>query len=229
MSSWWSLGEGVGQFGEELQMHEITCAFCLERGNFKTVFHKEKRKPNSSKILNFDTLECGNCKGYVMVLWSAGEHSLGFNNNIYDYKVLPWPIKLTSFPKHWPEEIGRYWLQAKKNLNEENWDAAALMARSALQIALRNQGAKGRTFKDEIEDLTLKKILPPIMKDWSGEVRELGNDVAHPVPGQDETDPNDARDVINFLDFILEYLYTLPHQIARFRKRKTSCETTSQK
>lgn len=42
MHSWWSLGEGSGYRGDKLPMYEITCPFCLEKGNFKTVFHAEK-------------------------------------------------------------------------------------------------------------------------------------------------------------------------------------------
>ena len=216
MDSWWSLGEGMGYSGDKLFMHEITCPFCLENGNFKTVFHAEKKKANSNKQLNFDTLECGNCKGYVMALWSAGE----YGHNIHDYKVLPWPLRLESFPNHWPADVGRYWLQSKRSLNDENWDAAALMARSALQVALRNQKAKGSNLKEEIEDLTSKGILPSIMKEWSNEVRELGNESAHPAFGQPATNPKDARDIIEFLDYLLEYLYTLPYQIEQYRERR---------
>jgi len=216
MYSWWSLGEGSGYRGEKLPMYEITCPFCMEKGNFKTVFHAEKKKSSSDKKLNFDTLECGNCKGYVMALWSTGEYS----HDLYDYKVLPWPLRLETFPKNWPDEVGRYWLQAKRSLKDENWDAATLMARSALQVALRGQKAKGATLKKEIEDLASKGILPPIMKEWSDEVRELGNESAHPAPGQPAANPEDARDIIEFLDYLLEYLYTLPHQIEQYRKRR---------
>lgn len=212
MESWWSLGEWHGYEGSDLSVYKITCPFCFEDGNFKTVFHAEKKKSNSDKKLNFDTLECGNCKGYVMVLWSA-------SGRLHDYKVLPWPLRLEKFPEHWPEEVGRYWLQAKRNLRDENWDATALMARSALQVALRDKQAKGNTLKKEVEDLALKGILPPIMKEWSDNVRELGNESAHPTPGQPPTDPKDAADVVQFLDFLLGYLYTLPHRIEEYRNR----------
>lgn len=218
MKSWWSLGEGIGHPGVDLAIHEITCPFCLESGNFKIVFHAEKKKPNSDKKLNFDTLECGSCKGYVMVLWSASEYSFG-GRGIHDYQVIPWPIRFEKYPKHWPEEVGRYWLQAKRNLKDENWDAAALMARSALQIVLRDKNAEGDSLKKEVEDLSSKGILPPIMKEWSDNVRELGNVSAHPTPGQPPTDPQDAGDVVQFLDFLIEYLYSLPHRIERYQNR----------
>lgn len=218
MDSWWQLGEGIGFHGNELGLFRITCPFCMESGNFRVAFHAEKKKPNSDKKLNFDTLECGNCKGYVMVLWSAS--SLGFRSGIHNYEVLPWPLKFEKSPEHWPESVGRYWLQAKQNILSENWDAAALMARSALQLALRDYNAEGKNLKQEIDDLADKAILPPIMKEWSEHVRELGNVSAHPRPFQDATNSQDARDIVYFLEFLLEYLYDLPHRINKYRERK---------
>lgn len=217
--SWWTLGEGHGYRGGELELFRITCPFCMERGNFSTAFHAEKKKSNSDKTLNFDTLECGNCRGYVMVLWSASEY--GYGNSLYNYRVLPWPQNYEKYPEHWPDTLGRYWIQAKRSLKEENWDAAALMARSALQFALRDHGAKKGSLKSEIADLYSKGILPPNMKDWSEEVRELGNESAHPSPSAKATDQEDARDIVKFLDFLAEYLYDLPHQISEYRKRNT--------
>ena len=170
----------------------------MERGNFKVAFHAEKKKPNGNKKLNFDTLECGNCRGYVMCLWS-GSHRL------HDYRVLPWLIRVEKYPEHWPEQVGRFWLQAHRSLADENWDAAVVMVRSALQAALRQHGAKGANLKQEIEDLASKGLLPPIMKAWSDTLRELGNDSAHPKADQPPTNPQDAKDIARFLDFLLEY------------------------
>lgn len=217
MKSWWSLGEGRGYRGNALDPSYITCPFCMERGNFSHSYHAEKQNPASGKKLNFDTLECGNCKGYVMVLWSA---SNSFGGGLWSYKVLPYPLDTTQFPEHWPPAIGRYWLQAVRSLQGQNWDAAALMARSALQIALRDNEAEGRTLKAEIADLASKGLLPPTMKDWSEHVRELGNDSAHPHPDQDATRQADAEDIVEFLDFLLNYLYTLPHRIGEYRARR---------
>ena len=99
------------------------------------------------------------------------------------------------------------------------------MARSALQLALREQGASGRTLRDEIDNLATKGILPTIMKEWAHEVRGLGNDSAHPNVDQAATDPRDARDIVQFLDFFLEYSYSLPKKINDYRARRSSGET----
>ena len=139
---------------------------------------------------------------------------------MHDYKVLPWPLEIRSYPEHWPDGIGRFWLQAQKNILDENWDAAVVMARSALQIALRDNNASGNSLKQEIDDLAANGILAPIMKEWADQIRLLGNEAAHPDPEEDSIDPQDAHDIVEFLNFLLEYLYTFPHKIQQYQERR---------
>lgn len=218
MRSWWDLGEGYGQLGDSLAIYQIECAFCNEKGDFKIVSQFQKKNPQSNKMLHFDTLRCENCVGYVMVLWSTD--SSGGGTDLHDYKVLPWPIKIGEGSKHWPDEIKRFWKQAHSSIIGENWDAAALMARSALQAIMRDQKAVGKYLFNEIEDLSKKGQLPPIMKEFAEEVRELGNNSAHPKAGNLETSPKDAKDIVEFLDIVLDYLYDLPKKINDYRSRK---------
>jgi hypothetical protein len=217
MRSWWELGESSGYHGPELAVHRIECPFCGEKGNFHSVFHGEKRKANSSKRLNFEVLKCGNCTGFVHVLWSASE-----SGSLHNFEVLPWPTGRLQAPEHWPVEIARFWVQANENVKNENWDAAAVMARSALQAALRERRACGSSLKAEIEDLANKGILPSVMKEWSDELRFLGNESAHPRIGQSGPEPQEVKDAIKFLDFLLVYLYNLPKEISDYRARKNS-------
>jgi hypothetical protein len=212
MNSWWDLGEWSGFDGTKLALFRIACPFCLEKGNFSVAFHAEKKQPNGKKILNFDTLKCGNCASFLQVFWSAGDR-------VHDYRAIPWPLRIEKYPENWPEAVGRYWLQARRSLSDENWDAAAVMGRSAMQMALRDHNAEGKNLKEEIDNLTSKGILPPIMRDWAHNVRELGNDSAHPKPDQGPTDRRDANDIVQFLDYLLEYLYTLPKRIEAYRAR----------
>ena len=159
MRSWWDLGEGSGFIGKEIEPHRLACPFCLERGNFALEHRAQKKKANSSKALNFDTWRCGNCAGYVLVLWSAQQFP--GSQSLYAYEALPWPLKLDRFPEHWPEPVGRFWLQAHRTLAEENWDAAAVMARSAMQVALRQEDASRNSLKHEIDDLRPRAFSRP--------------------------------------------------------------------
>ena len=119
------------------------------------------------------------------------------------------------FPDYWPADVGRFWLQARRSLEGNNWDAAAVMARSALQLSARLNGAAGSNLKQEINDLGEKGLLPPIMVEWSHEVRELGNDSAHPAAGSAGASAADAKDIVEFLTTMLTFLYQIPHQIIK--------------
>ena len=153
------------------------------RGNFETVRREERQKPGSArKVLNYDTLRCGNCGNLVFAFWSAAEYGHG-SGSIHDYRVLPWHRSTTTHPRHWPEDVGRYWVEARRSIEGMNWTAAALMARSAVQLVARKHGAVGNNLRAEIDDLADKGLLLPIMKDWSHEVRELANEGTHPQPG----------------------------------------------
>lgn len=217
---WWDLGEWSGFPGEVLATHGIACAFCGAEGNFETVSQLLRKKGGSSgKVLNYDTLKCGNCGNFMFVLWSASEYSHG-SGAMHDYRLLPYYRSTTGYPRHWPDDVGRYWVEAKRSIEGKNWTAAALMARSAVQLVARKHGAVGNNLKQEINDLADKRLIIPIVKEWSHEVRELANDGTHPQPGSAGTNEKDAKDVVEFLTFLMRVMYDLPEQIKDFRSRK---------
>ena len=68
-----------------------------------------------------------------------------------------------------------------------------------------------RNLKEHINDLVSKGVLHPLMKDWADEVRLLANESAHPdAPVPADMTPEDSKDVVNFLDSLLAYLYDSP-------------------
>ena len=213
--SWWELGEWSGKQGNELALYEVTCAFCGVKGNFETVAHLERKKPGvSTKKLNYDTLKCGECGNFMFVFWSGGR-------GLHSFRVLPWYNETTAHPEHWPTDIGKFWLEARRSLEGKNWTAASVMARSGIQLIARSHNANGKNLKEEIDDLADKGVLLPIMKEWAHEVRDVGNEGAHPKPGSTGTDAKDARDVVEFFSQLMTVLYDLPKQIADYRARKT--------
>jgi len=224
MDSWWDLGEGSGHRGSDMEPWRLECPFCDERGNFALAHHVEKKKANSGKRLNFDLYECKNCKGFVQVLWSAQQFASAYHG-LYDYKVMPWPLHGKPKPsENWPSGMTRFWVQAHDSLKNENLDAANLMARSALQFVVREKGAPHKAnLRDQIDDLASKGILHALMKDWAHEVRLLANESAHPeAPTPAELEPQDVRDIVNFLDLFLFYLYDFPEHVRRYRDRKNA-------
>ena len=213
--SWWELGESNGYPGEELALYKVRCAFCGEKGNFETVAHLERKKPGrSSKKLNYDTLRCGECGNFMFLFWSAG-------SGLHSFRSLPWFGETTAHPEAWPADIGKFWLEAVRSLEGKNWTAAAVMARSGIQLIARKNDAKGKNLEQEIDDLADRGVLLPIMKEWAHVVRHLGNESTHPKPGSGGTEAKDARDVVEFFTQLMTVLYDLPKQIADYRARKS--------
>jgi hypothetical protein len=155
------------------------------------------------------------------VLWSASESGSDYGfGGLHSYKVLPWRLKgKPKASKFWPEHVQRFWIQAHQSAGSEIWDGVSVMARSAMQVAFRDQGAVGRTLKNEVDDLSEKGLLPRVMKEWATELRLLGNEAAHPDVDLIEANPQDIRDGLKFLDQLLSYLYDLPAAI-RDRERR---------
>jgi hypothetical protein len=219
--SWWDLGEWSGYTGDTLATYQIACAFCGEKGNFETVEHLERQKPSGGrKVLNYDTLKCGHCGNYMFAFWSASSSGFG-HNSVHSYHVLPWHRSTTDYPNHWPADVGNYWIEARRSIEGKNWTAAALMARSAVQLVARSHGAIGKNLKEEIDDLAAKGLILPSMKEFAHEVRALANEGTHPQPGSTGTPEKDAKDVVEFLSFLVTVMYNLPKQIKEYRKRKS--------
>jgi hypothetical protein len=213
MESWWDFGNSSGYRGDDLATYRISCPFCLQNGNFAKTHHEERTNANG-KTLNYDILRCENCGNLTMAFWAVGDGGL------HDWKTVPWPLRYDRHPESWPKDVGRFWIQAKQSQLAKSLDSAAVMARSALQLALRHAGAKGQTLFKDIDQLSENGALPPLMKDWAHEVRLLANDSAHPEPGDLPPTSKDVEDILRFLGFMLEYLFELPSRIESYRGRK---------
>jgi hypothetical protein len=223
MNSWWELGETAGYSGDHMDPTRLTCPFCSEKGHFSLAHHAEKKKANTNyKRLNFDLYQCHNCVGYVQVLWSSNGSPP--NWAWYDYRVLPSPLQGKPEPsQNWPDGMKRFWIQAHDSLRNENWDAANVMARSALQFVVRERGAQKGNLKEQIDNLAVNGTLNPMMREWAHEVRLLANESAHPdAPMPQAVTSQDVSDIVNFLDFLLLYLYDLPQQVNMYRQRKNA-------
>ncbi|HSX15828.1 MAG TPA: DUF4145 domain-containing protein [Candidatus Saccharimonadales bacterium] len=217
LDSWWQFGEGMGQFGTELALYQIQCAFCTERGNWEIVNRETKKKPNGRKVLYFDTYKCGGCANFIMVFWTPSEDSVG-GHGLHAYRTIPFALGDYEGADYWPNNVTRNWKQAHKALARDDYDAAVLMARSAVQAIVRNKKAKKGKLKAEIDDLVERGVLPLVMSKLAHEVRELANDSAHPEDEDYSADPQDAKDIVEFLDTMLEYVYDLPHKINQRRE-----------
>jgi hypothetical protein len=85
---------------------------------------------------------------------------------------------------------------------------------------LRHEQASGGSLMKEIDDLASKGLIPPVVKEWAHELRVLGNEAAHPMPGAKGISEKDAKQMVRFLRVLLTLLQDLPADIKKYRGEK---------
>lgn len=211
--SWWNLARGGSGYQGAFTAHRVTCPYCGAKGRFNLVSREERKAQTAHGGLYFDLWKCAECSNLIFVLW-------GTDGGLHQYEVFPPPKELPAADPSWPEPVARAYLQARKSLESESWDAAATMARRAIQAAVRHLGAKPGQFRDEIKELAGRGLLSASLVEWATEVRLLGNVGAHPDAEEPAVAREDAADVVTFAQYFLDFVYTIPRQIAEHRAKR---------
>ncbi|MGV8906620.1 MAG: DUF4145 domain-containing protein [Acetobacterium sp.] len=112
--------------------------------------------------------------------------------------------------EHLPEQIRTAYEAVLKTKNIDS--AVCLIAlRRTLEIACKEKGGEGRTLWHQIEDLSQKGVLPPELKHASTITKTYGNMGAHDAEVQIHI--RELEQVIDFVKYILDYLYILPAKL----------------
>lgn len=106
--------------------------------------------------------------------------------------------------------------------------AAVVMARRAVQALAIDNGAKPNArLVNQVDELATKGTITESMRQVAHAVRLSGNDGAHPDddPDLDDLDDDEVRDVLAFLDSLLEHVYQTPAKVDRIHaKRETRAQ-----
>ena len=152
----------------------------------------------------------------------------------YVFELAKWVFEIPNrrrCPEHVPAEVKRVFDEAATCAAIGTWDAAGTMFRKVLDVATRSitpkpdspvdpRPSNWKTYKDlrlRLDWLFEYGLLSIALKDLSSCIHEDGNDAAHAVDGISEAE---AEDLADFIENVLETLYTVPGQIADNRRRR---------
>ncbi|MFC4426213.1 DUF4145 domain-containing protein [Deinococcus navajonensis] len=189
--------------------HLITCPFCQSAVGYETLASNPRDLGGSRRLTNL-LIKCLNC-GNVLLGTFEGTYYENFGTYRWRYAYHP-SGKRSVFASHpsWPAHITRYFEQAVTALESKSWDSVLMMSRSTVQAVARENGAQGSNLKQEIDDLGSKGLLVKSMIDWSHHIRSIANESAHPRAGDPVPTESEAREIVRFMHFMLESLYTIP-------------------
>jgi Domain of unknown function (DUF4145) len=172
--------------------------------------------------------QCGGCQNASLNLWYA---TSGVSGELYIHVDHIWPTPQAAGMADLPQEVQADRVEAWNSHLSGQHRAAVLMARTALQRAVRvllagqdgvlNEQDKGSLFS-ELDLLVKRQVITPQLRQNADEVRLSGNDVAHPEE-LGAVSQAEAEDSLVFLDDFLETTLAVP---ARQRKRRAQRQVT---
>jgi len=113
--------------------------------------------------------------------------------------------------------------QAVRSLSASLFEPCILMCRKCIEATCKILGAKGRDLNAKLQSLFDAGHIDSRLLNWAHEIRLIGNEAAHDP--DIKVTKRDARDVLDFTESILIYVFSLTPRFEKFRARRTKTKT----
>ncbi len=208
MVTWRDLGLERSQEGEAFSVLTIECPFCRGHGNFNRVFRGEAREALTNIEFFSDVWQCAGCANYIFVIWRSTEGHV-------DYRIYPYDKARPAAHPSWPQPIGHAYLQAMNALLADEWDSAVVLARHSIGLAAKQSGAPPGSLLETIALLRNQGKISEALLQWA---------IGMPQFSEKEKDATwsraTAKEMLRFTRYLLDTLYTLPHDSQAYRPGK---------
>ena len=137
------------------------------------------------------------------------------------------PSIKSNAPRYTPKEVETHFLDGLKILSVGVWSSAGNSFRTTLEKAtdylIENRceasNVGHRSLRDRIKFLKEKNMISIQIFEWAEIIRTLGNMGTH---GDPEFTEKDACELKHFTEKFLEYVFTMPEEVRKTRKKLES-------
>lgn len=112
--------------------------------------------------------------------------------------------------------------QAVRSFSASLFEPSVLMCRKCLEATCKALNAKGRDLNARLKSLCDGGHIDSRLLNWAHEIRLLGNEAAHDP--DIKVTKRDARDVLDFTESILIYVFSLTSRFEAFRSRRSKTQ-----
>lgn len=199
------------------------CPHCNIKSNFTP---RTRASGTWGAELNLFSVEylvqtCQNCGGLLFVVYKSSE---GEPPSLEEWSSYPATIPLVN--KAVPLNVATDFVSGVNCLAISEAKAAATMFRRSLQQIMIDKGEVSGKLRDQIDALAKKNIITNDLKDWAHEIRLWGNEGAHPSSdGLENISMDECIAVKEFMESILNYVYTLPAKVATSRAARSQSKS----
>lgn len=160
-------------------------------------------------VNTYQFLKCPRCQAPFLVDedWLAGASTL-------------YPIDDNRLNPNLPASLKAAYNEATACFKSKAYTATAIMCRKTLEGICVEHGAKGGNLVKSLKDLKDKGVIENRLFEWADALRISGNEAAHDV--KVTISAEDARDILEFTNALLEYVFTFRDKFEEFKKRRGS-------
>ncbi len=192
---------------------DVTCPACLR----SVSMHCNKYKFDDDNQNAMLSAVCPACK-FISQLWllNADDH---INSKLYMY---PTPKSFRKEMEHIeviPEGLQKAYIETLDVYRSNKWIASSVMARRTLEgILVEVLGNKEANLFTMLKELPNKVNLTDKIIEMANGIRKAGNLGAH---YDEDKEPNEeiATMLLDFLEYLLEFVFVLPEQAKDLNKR----------
>lgn len=194
------------------------CPFCGALATFTLATHLFDQHRNTISSSGM----CPGCSRTVWV-WALGPGSASDNSKrtcteLWTYPAPSNDVKVMDGIERLPAKVRREYTSARNVFRCGEWNATALCCRRALEAVVRDllpEHLRGGSLKEQLERLPSNFDLSTPLKSLADTLRKGGNLGAH-FNEEDEPDEATARQMVEFVEYLMRYLYILPGEVESF-------------
>jgi hypothetical protein len=145
-------------------------------------------------------------------------------DNVYGVRVL-YPPQDNRINPNLPALLKSAYYEAVSCFKAKAYTATAIMCRKTLEGICAEHGIKGNNLVKSLKELKDNGIIESRLYEWADALRISGNEAAHDV--RVTISPEDARDILEFTNALLEYIFTFRDRFEQFKERRAKREATN--
>lgn len=133
-----------------------------------------------------------------------------------------YPGESKLLPEALPENVKTAYDQAARSLHASLFEPCVLMSRKCLEAVCKILKANGQDLSKRLAKLHEAGHIDSRLLKWAHQVRLIGNEAAHDI--DTPVTKEDARDVFDFTEAILIYVFSLTKRFESLQARRSKTE-----
>jgi hypothetical protein len=186
------------------------CTSCQAKVN-ATILHSYEWHSEDEPSVRYNFGKCPRCAGPFII----GQTDWGRG---YEDEWQIHPLQDRGPSQSLPAPILSAYVEALACYKARAFTAAAIMCRKTVEGLCVAHGVHTSNLAASLKSLRDKGIIEARLFEWADALRLSGNEAAHDVSVT--ISPEDAKDIVEFTNALLEYVFTFRDRFTAFQKRR---------